>query len=1108
MDKTRCCNKYSTATSGASVPYAGNWLAMASSSTSSTFDEDFTLSNNNGPEVIDVDCLTVPPSLSSAQKEKSINALIRKRDELLAAINSSDSDNSDSDSCKVLSNICSTTTSQRQISTSLNFSSSSSDDESNSKADQYYQSNSHTSTEYEEFDASINIRTESSDLHDIMSFLDKNCHSIYPEWSSPLLYPPDEPETAINITRYASRKSTKYLKNKADGKIYFSPNKFPLEGGFNGSGFDLLTKALQRAAVFSGFELVRYGKYPAKNHNLFDCQKFACSKYKKFQKNRKSKTLPCAPERKSSYHNDKLNSRGKDGKKMCRRSTTKRPVHSCHRCKYFFLVHYDSYAFFVVPGIGNVTHSHHPKKGGAKHDLPSRLLEEVNQKFVNDMADGSASESIIRNVLFYKTGYFLSRQNINYIKRNTEEMLDNDNLVKSANMSPTDIIVSKCEKKSYDYMILLQDPVHGIMPISQTFSGSTGSKSEDCLTDLSPNEQQSLQDFVIDGRSALKLEEHHKYMIAFAWVSPSEREKFNLFPEVITVDTLAGTNNETRPLLATGGKDSNGKMFIFLRAYLPNERGWIFRWIFSIVLPKMFSKTVLLRTQLVITDGDLQEYSQLDNAILKFFPHIKRARCGWHIVDRSWDKHFPRKSEFPLETHMHIEKIKKNVHNWMYSWMKPACETIQEYRLSKYLLYKYLLSQPIIQKVSSLMYLSVKMLVKNYIEIHDDKFLFCLRRNVKHFGEYSNVILEGCFGGVKHHSSSPTPSTRLDNSFTIISNNSDMKNSENDKKVSDMFLKQPAMTTMAREMCKTHLTPVAYDTIVSLFEFKNSYKCHRLDASTWFVTKTEQSRNNDKAVIPKFKRVRTVSLSNNKLICSCPHGNVYGLPCSHVMKVASMIPGWVFPTHHDCSVRWWKSYYFYGLSSVSRDFVDRSTIYKCFHLLKQREVDGLTINPALLNELRIDGSVSDTDFLSDSNNPTCYNYSLISYLDIDGVTEYNENIEGMTQLSSIQLDDEFNSIIEDSLNNGSDLQLVDVQKVSPFHYLNPSFKALTSIMEGNCTQEDLFEAEKMLNSLTAKYKEKVTNELGSNVHKKDTIYVSPNPQSSKKWKHHGCRGYR
>ena len=1076
---------------------------MASSTSSSDSDDEKSFTGNHLTEVIDVDCLTVHSSPSMLQKSKSLNELIKKRDELLAAIDTSDSDNSDVESFKPSPIIRSAVISQNQISTSK----SSSEDEFMCQSDQLNRSTCVPVTNPKDFDGSVSVCAESSDIKDIVSFLDMNCHSIYPDWSTPFLFPHDQPEISIDVTQYVSKTNCQELFHQEEGKIYFNPGTFPTEGGFDGTGFSLLTKALQRTAVFSGFELVRYGKHPAKNFNLMDCRKFVCSKYKKYQKTMKSSTLPGSSERKSSYHNDKLNSRGRDGKKMCRRTATKRPMKGCHKCKFFFVVHYDDFGFFVVPGIGNVTHSNHPRTGGTAHNLPPRLLQEANQNFVSDMAQGSASESIIRNVLFYKTGYFLSRQNINYIKKNTEEMLDNDKLVKTANMSPTDVMVSKCEKKSYDYMILLQDPVHGIMPISHTFSGSTGFKTEDSLTDLPNHEQQSLRDFVIDGRNALKLADHHKYMIAFAWVTPSEREKFNLFPEVITVDTLAGTNNETRPMLALGGKDSNGKMFIFLRAYLPNERGWIFRWIFSIVIPKMFSKTVLQRTQLVITDGDLQEYSQLDNAIQKYYPHVKRARCGWHIVDRSWEKHFPRTSEFPQETHNHIKKVKTTIQNWMYSWMKPDCETMKEYKLSKYLLYRYLLSEPIIQKVSSLMYSSVRILIKNHIELHDDRFLFCLRRNVKHFGEYSNVILEGCFGGVKHHSSSPTPSTRLDNSFTIISNNSDLKNFENDKKISDMFLKQPAKTSKETVMCKTHLTTVAYDTIVSLFDLRNSFKCQRISVSTWLVTKTEQCRTLDKAVVPKFKRVRRVTLQDNKLVCSCPHGTLYGLPCSHVMKVASLIQGWEFPTHHDCSVRWWKSYYFYGLSSVSGDFVDRSTIYKCFHLMKQREVDGLTITPSQLielNELSVCDSVTDPDFLEDQDNPTCYNYCNISYSDMENITEYNDTIEGMTQLSSIRGDDEFNSIIEDQ---EEDLQLVDVQKVSPYNYLIPAFKAMTSIMEGNCSQDELFEAERMLNCLTAKYKEKVTRNAGSNMYK-DSNLVSSNPQSSKKRRHHGCRGFR
>ena len=70
----------------------------------------------------------------------------------------------------------------------------------------------------------------------------------------------------------------------------------------------------------------------------------------------------------------------------------------------------------------------------------------------------------------------------------------------------------------------------------------------------------------------MDLKEHHKYLISFAWVTPQEREKFILFPEVITVDTVFGTNYENGPLLMMGGKDSNGKIFIFLVLIYPMRR--------------------------------------------------------------------------------------------------------------------------------------------------------------------------------------------------------------------------------------------------------------------------------------------------------------------------------------------------------------------------------------------------------------------------------------------------------------------------------------------------------------------------------------------------------
>ena len=115
--------------------------------------------------------------------------------------------------------------------------------------------------------------------------------------------------------------------------------------------------------------------------------------------------------------------------------------------------------------------------------------------------------------------------------------------------------------------------------------------------------------------------------MGIAWVIPCEKRLFEMFPQVVLVDTTNDTNNEGRPLLTMTGKDSNGKMFTFLRAFLPNEKGWVFRWVFSVVMPRLFGNTILNRIQVIVTDGDSQEYGQLDNAISEFMPHITRVRC-------------------------------------------------------------------------------------------------------------------------------------------------------------------------------------------------------------------------------------------------------------------------------------------------------------------------------------------------------------------------------------------------------------------------------------------------------------------------------------------------
>ena len=88
--------------------------------------------------------------------------------------------------------------------------------------------------------------------------------------------------------------------------------------------------------------------------------------------------------------------------------------------------------------------------------------------------------------------------------------------------------------------------------------------------DFNSREMGKLQSNVSLGKTSLNLNQEQKYMMSFAWVNPDEVSLLEAFPEVIMIDTTEKTNNEKRSLLTASGKDSNGKMFIFLRVFMPN----------------------------------------------------------------------------------------------------------------------------------------------------------------------------------------------------------------------------------------------------------------------------------------------------------------------------------------------------------------------------------------------------------------------------------------------------------------------------------------------------------------------------------------------------------
>ena len=129
---------------------------------------------------------------------------------------------------------------------------------------------------------------------------------------------------------------------------------------------------------------------------------------------------------------------------------------------------------------------------------------------------------------------------------------------------------------------------------------------------------------------------------------------------------------------------------------MPNQQSWMFRWIFSVVMPSLISKKLLEKVCIIISDGDSQFFTQIDNAIRPYFKNAKRIRCGWHLIHKGWERHVDNALQFNNVSMTEYRDIKQILTSWMTSWMKGTCETKQEYKFSLYLITKYLKSSPII----------------------------------------------------------------------------------------------------------------------------------------------------------------------------------------------------------------------------------------------------------------------------------------------------------------------------------------------------------------------------------------------------------------------------
>ena len=308
-------------------------------------------------------------------------------------------------------------------------------------------------------------------------------------------------------------------------------------------------------------------------------------------------------------------------------------------------------------------------------------------------------------------------------------------------------------------------------------------------------------------------------------------------------------------------------MFSVICAFLPNEKAWVFRWIFQTVMPAL-GKEYIGSMNVIITDGDACETSQLDVDIMKQFPNVCHVRCGWHIVDRGWRRRCPCTRSVSLPNQAAFASKSNQIKAWIYSWMSPRCEAEDKYNISKSLLCAYLRHSDFLCVASEAVADRIGTFIREHVEPHEAFSCFHNRRHVRDFDTYKNSAQEGTNNGVKMSAAAPIlPQHSLNRSALILNQNAVIEANANSIQLAKVVSTNALWSKLPTAQKLTHK---GEGLVTVQWKLQNNYVCQRVGNTFWHVALNSWQNWHPPGLTPRFSRVRKVSLTNDHFFVLMP----------------------------------------------------------------------------------------------------------------------------------------------------------------------------------------------------------------------------------------------
>ncbi len=441
-------------------------------------------------------------------------------------------------------------------------------------------------------------------------------------------------------------------------RIYFPPQYTP-----DKKGRLALYHDIRRAAQDGVDSLTLWGKGRGKEQSMYiRCQ--CAPLYRGSKTDKQGSVVPRADYRATTFTNDRKNQRhGIKGINGSHRTTLdRRTSKGDERCPFSCSIFLDSDGYYLKTATNSFLHQFHARRDHIR--TSTTLLDVEENQIQGDLSSARAKTGVAANLHYVRSGRqgttsILSHAQIKALLKKNPHQVDGNDADESINGSgEIDDLYQFLEKSGSHYVSLLARvvPEQSVPPFSDSPSTADSpcqptqidspprtvlfnetrlghTKDQEDIVIAADEEQDMLRVVSVHGW-LLPISDSQEMMVGIAYAMPYEVRQFRLFNVCLHIDATADSNKEGWPLVTVSSKDSYGKMFIVLRAFLPNEQSWSYKWFFQTVLPALLGKDVLKRIKIIVTGGDSQEISQLDDALASFFPEAYRIRCSWHIIDR------------------------------------------------------------------------------------------------------------------------------------------------------------------------------------------------------------------------------------------------------------------------------------------------------------------------------------------------------------------------------------------------------------------------------------------------------------------------------------------